>query len=306
MARTLVEKVTLFLKRNLGCKFTAQAVARALIGMYPAEYEEKARKSKLDGDALARQLAAEIGSRKENLAFRGVTWDDRPRPRRYYFVGDAAEPPGAGRPCGHAASADDSTQETPHRLEKDLYMPLMRFLSAEIGLSCMRISESVSKNDRGAGGNKWLHPDIVAVQRLDRDWQKEVRDCLGDSSAARIRIWSFEVKKDLTTGNFRESFFQAVSNSTWANEGYLVATSLSVNMEDDLRLLSALHGIGVIILDMDRLDESEIFLPARQRLEVDWRSVNRIAAQNRDFREFLERIHAYLKSGYFDDRAWNR
>jgi hypothetical protein len=30
------------------------------------------------------------------------------------------------------------------------------------------------------------------------------------------------MKKELNFSNLRESYFQAVSNSSWANEGYLV------------------------------------------------------------------------------------
>ncbi len=96
-----------------------------------------------------------------------------------------------------------------------------------------------------------------------------------------VRLWSFEVKKELNNSNIRSSFFQAVSNSSWANEGYLVATSISTNeVEEELRMLSALHGIGVILLNPENPTESEILLPARRRPEVDWQSINRILNEN--------------------------
>jgi hypothetical protein len=51
-----------------------------------------------------------------------------------------------------------------------------------------------------------------------------------------VRLWSFEVKKELNSSNVRKSFFQAVSNSSWANEGYLVAVSIvGEQVEQELR-----------------------------------------------------------------------
>lgn len=54
-----------------------------------------------------------------------------------------------------------------------------------------------------------------------------------------LRIYSFELKKILNRGNYRESFFQAVSNSSWAHEGYLVCA----NLKEDEDLLSELMNI---------------------------------------------------------------
>lgn len=59
----------------------------------------------------------------------------------------------------------------------------------------------------------------------------------------------------------RASFFQAVSNSSWANEGYLVASSITESVSEELRILSDLHGIGVIVLNLDNIMKSEIMLP---------------------------------------------
>ena len=124
----------------------------------------------------------------------------------------------------------------------------MDYLKSELGLYCLRIRESRSRNCRGVGGNKWLHPDIVALQPLNRDWDSLVHKCLKNSGSSKGRLWSFEVKKELTASNVRECFFQAVSNSSWANEGYLVTTSIASagKVELELRILSALHGIGVM------------------------------------------------------------
>ncbi|MCW1285344.1 HrgA protein, partial [Acinetobacter baumannii] len=190
--------------------------------------------------------------------------------------------------------------------EHDLYPILTEFLKSELNLYCLRIDEKRSKNSRGQNGNQWLHPDIVAMQPLDRHWNEPVKSCVKHGSGQNVRLWSFEVKKELNSTNIRSSFFQAVSNSSWANEGYLVATSISTSdVEDELRMLSALHGIGVILLTPENPTESEILLPARRRTEVDWQSINRIVNENADFKNFIELVSIYYQTGRIRTQDWN-
>lgn len=46
--------------------------------------------------------------------------------------------------------------------------------------------------------NQWLHPDIVAMQPVDKEWHDLVRNCAKLGSGQTVRLWSFEVKKELT------------------------------------------------------------------------------------------------------------
>jgi len=52
----------------------------------------------------------------------------------------------------------------------------------------------------------------------DLNWSShnEIKECVKEYSEKKSRLWSFEVKILLNRSNIRESFFQAVSNSTWA------------------------------------------------------------------------------------------
>jgi hypothetical protein len=144
------------------------------------------------------------------------------------------------------------------------------------------------------------------MQAIDKEWHELVRTCVQEGEGRRVRLWSFEVKKELNSSNIRSSFFQAVSNSSWANEGYLVTTSITDNIEQELRMLSALHGIGVIILDTENPSESEIFLPAKSRAEIDWQSVNRIVVENDDFKDYIELVSTYYQTGRIRSRDWNK
>ncbi len=191
--------------------------------------------------------------------------------------------------------------------ERALYSILIDFLKTELKLYCQRIDEKRSKNSRGYGGNQWLHPDVVAMQPIDKEWNDLVRSCVKKGSGKSVRLWSFEVKKELNGASARRSFFQAVSNSSWANEGYLVATSISdSNVEQELRMLSSLHGIGVILLNPDNPSESEMVLPSKPRPEVDWQSVNRIVVENADFRDFIELVSMYYQTGIVREQEWNK
>jgi len=74
-----------------------------------------------------------------------------------------------------------------------------------------------------------------------------------------IKIFSFEIKKHLDFGNYKEYFFQAVSNSSWANEGYLAALSVPQDGEfrEALQKLSQSFGIGIILLDAANLSHPQ-------------------------------------------------
>lgn len=145
------------------------------------------------------------------------------------------------------------------------------------------------------------------MQPIDKEWNELIRSCVKQGAGQSVRLWSFEVKKELNGSNARKSFFQAVSNSSWANEGYLVGTSIAdANTEKELRMLSALHGIGVILLNPENPSESEMILPARSRPDVDWESTNRILTENEDFRDYIELISTYYQTGRVRARDWNK
>lgn len=174
-------------------------------------------------------------------------------------------------------------------LEKDLH-PLMvyygfHFLKAYL----MTIKHNISgKKDFG----EWVHPDIVGCYYPFADWDEDVVDVSNILSSSAIKLFSFELKKELNFSNLRESFFQAVSNSSWANEGYLVAAEIELedNFMNELTRLSTAFGIGIIRLNTEDPDSCETLLPARTKDGLDWETVNKMAAMNSDFKKFLKRI----------------
>ncbi|MBE9578938.1 MULTISPECIES: COG2958 family protein [Moraxella] len=310
MKTTLNEKVIAFLKQHANQAFTAREIALAITKTYAKDFIDKRQKYPNEKAFIA-QMVAEIGSNPKQLLnmSNNINIQDKPRPRIFWYASDVE--------TTDLVSDKLPIQETDNTFKKDiqkskntlteheLYPKLIEFLSTEFGLYCLRIDEKTSKNSHGQNGNQWLHPDIVAMQAIDKSWKKAVQDCV-KISGANVRLWSFEVKKELNKSNVRASFFQAVSNSSWANEGYLVASSIAENVSEELRILSDLHGIGVIVLNLDDITESEIVLPAKRKTNIDWQSVNRIVAENRDFERYIKYVSVYYRTGDIFKENWNK
>ncbi|MFN4318017.1 COG2958 family protein [Acinetobacter parvus] len=312
------QKVVEFLKFNPNKKFNAREIAESIIQLYPEDYDQKRKNNRFESEAdFLQQIVREISSgAKTNIlkASPHIHIQDQPRPRQFWFDPYKVYEVNHNINSNVNESILESLEpeinlpiiKSENLSEHDLYPILIEFLKSELNLYCLRIDEKRSKNSRGQNGNQWLHPDIVAMQPLDKHWNELVKSCVKYGSGQNVRLWSFEVKKELNSSNIRSSFFQSVSNSSWANEGYLVATSITTSeVEEELRMLSALHGIGVILLNPQNPTESEILLPAVRKTDVDWQSINRIVNENSDFKNFIELVSIYYQTGRIRSQDWN-
>lgn len=180
-------------------------------------------------------------------------------------------------------------------LEKDLH-PLMVYYGS-LYLKAYLKTISHSKSDKKSYG-EWVHPDIVGCYFPYKDWGGEVVEVSTMMGNTAVKLFSFELKRELSIANIRESFFQAVSNSSWANEGYLAAAIIDTDTDFmyELKRLSTSFGIGVIKLDISDPDSSEILLQAKSKDFIDWDTVNKISSINSDFRDFLNRIKNNMKN----------
>lgn len=156
-----------------------------------------------------------------------------------------------------------------------------------------------TSNKGTKGQNEWIHPDLVGVYFPFKDYKKETLELQSHLTISSIKIFSFELKISLSFVNLREYFFQAVSNSSWANEGYLVAININEDpaFRDELRRLNNAFGIGIIKLNTENVFESEILFPASIKQSIDWDTVNRLANENSDFSDFLKFITEDCKLG---------
>ena len=177
--------------------------------------------------------------------------------------------------------------------ERDLHTLLTKFVYSNQHFRCytktIRHEKSKKKN---TGVNKWLHPDIVGVHFPYEEYSKETINLINSLNESTYKLYSFEMKKNLNFENLREYYFQAVSNSSWANEGYLVTLNIDESDEfmDEIRRLNNAFGIGVIKLNSINIAESEIVLPAKINESLDWDTINRLVEDNINFKEFTETI----------------
>ena len=292
-----------------GRRLTAREVALWIRDRYPEECRKKLERSrslKTEAD-LVQQLVAEIGANRpaierKHAKFR--TTEDRPR--LYYWTEATEEAEIAATEESELASGPVTIrliENSPREVE--LYPKLSEYLLAEFGLHSQRIDEKRSANKRGPQGNRWLFPDVVALEDLTLDWTPEVRNCVSEAGAQKARMWSFEVKLLLNRSNVREAYFQAVSNSSWANFAYLVAGELEgAETLKELRMLAALHGVGLIKLDAHNPAESQIYIPARESQEIDWANCNRLASENTDFQKVINLLWQFHRTGDARPAEW--
>ncbi|HDS1308115.1 TPA: COG2958 family protein [Stenotrophomonas maltophilia] len=299
MALNLAKLVLGYLKERPDEKLTARQIAEWIFATFPDECQAKKQSSQyVSTDAeLLQQLVAEISSQRPRLQKRHPELKTTEgRPRKYYYSekSDVAEV-AAAEGVVAVPIADSSDAKLG---EHAMYPLLSLYLWEEFGVYSKRIDEKRSSNKRGPNGNRWLYPDLVGMEDLGAEWHQEVRDCVNQYSDKRTKLWSFEAKLLINRSNVRECFFQAVSNSSWANFGYLVAAEIEgQDTLKELRMLFAAHGIGLIKLDADNPAESQVLIPARERDEIDWDMANRLATENRDFLEYVKLVKQFYQTG---------
>lgn len=310
MALNIPQTVTDFLLKHPEQKFTAKDMAIWIFETYPEECRQKKKRSTAtvipidNDDALVQQIAAEIGAMRPRIQKKHPNIKTTEgRPRKYYYTeaSDSAEVDRAETQAEGPAISDQPVALREH----DLYPLLADFLTSELSVFAKRIDERRSTNSRGPGGNKWLYPDLVGMEDLSADWNREIKDCVQQYADKKTKLWSFEVKILINRSNVREVFFQAVSNSSWANFGYLVASEIEgAETLKEMRMLSSLHGIGFIRLDTDNPAESQIIIPAIERSDVDWNTANRLAGENKDYLDFIKLVRQFYQTGETRNSDW--
>ena len=140
---------------------------------------------------------------------------------------------------------------------------------------------------------------MVGVYFPFGDLRKEVVDLSQEFKLnPGFQLFSFELKKSIGKNNYRENFFQAVSNSSWSNEGYLVASEIENDQElrRELERLSNAFGIGIIELNINNADNSRVLFNARSRKELDWDTISKLN-DNESFKSFTKQLLASFRAG---------
>lgn len=203
-------------------------------------------------------------------------------------------------PEKEVASETDGNRGKNKFIERDLHILLSSFVCTDEHFKCMTktIYHEVSKREK-SGKNKWLHPDLVGVHFPFESYTPNTLKLFDILKVNPYKLYSFEMKINVNLANLREYYFQAVSNSSWAHEGYLVALHITENPElmDEMRRLNNAFGIGVIRLDAEHFMQSEILFSAKEKESLDWDTINRLVDSNPDFKKFLDDLMEDIKVG---------
>ncbi len=146
------------------------------------------------------------------------------------------------------------------------------------------------------GMDRWLYPDMVGVRFLHAELSNENLIAFSKKfDTLPVKLVSFELKREISVHNCRECYFQAISNSSWANEGYLVGHHINTHDSKLMDLLKRLHasfGIGVIDLRTDE-DKSAILLNAKYKEKIDYTVALELSDKNEKFNAFLKSVVDY-------------
>ena len=186
-------------------------------------------------------------------------------------------------------------------LEEDLHIPLTKYLYS------MKIySKTINANATDInlkGKMKWGTPDIIAVTFKDYI-NKSVLELFNHINLPTTEIYAYELKLKLTLGTLTEYYFQALSNSGWANEAWLVAMEINENdidLMEEIKRLNQSFGVGIIKLNYYNPEDSEILFSAKKRNDLDIDTMHKLC-NNRQFQDFIDDVNKLLKHDN-DDRG---
>lgn len=110
-----------------------------------------------------------------------------------------------------------------------------------------------------------------------------------------ISLYSYELKRVIENDHqLKEYFFQALSNSSWANYGYLVAFEISEDVMEEMERLNRSFGIGVIKLSPYSDDTKELF--SARKNELDYYTIDKLCRINNDFKSFIVKATKVLNA----------
>ncbi len=177
--------------------------------------------------------------------------------------------------------------------ERDLHLLLSSYLrNSKIFSKTIFHEQSTYQKD-----NKqiWSHPDMVGIRitKMESLASKNLQRAINNNDL--IRLYSYEIKKEIVTdSDLKMAFFQAVSNSSWANYGYLVAIEFNNGLMDEMERLSQAFGIGIIKLNANPF-RSQVLFPPKFR-NLDFRTVDKLCLINKEFETFIEQTEKLMNA----------
>lgn len=175
--------------------------------------------------------------------------------------------------------------------ERDLHKLLSSFLKSQdiYSKTIFHEKSTNSKDDH----KKWIHPDMLGISflNLKNSASNSLLKVINKSDA--FNLISYELKREIKSDyELKKFFFQAVSNSSWANYGYLVAFEISSNLMDEIERLNQSFGIGIIQLSGNPYESKVLFQPEFK--ELDFQTMDKLCVVNKEFERFIGQTKTML------------
>lgn len=189
------------------------------------------------------------------------------------------------------ASTPKSQEKIKTYDERDLHKLLSSYLK-NLGIYSKTIFHEQSTY--GKDSNQiWTHPDVVAIRFLNLQSKASQSFLKAINRVDTFKLSSYEIKKEINSDSeLKKAFFQAVSNSSWANYGYLVAFEISDSLTEEMERLNQSFGIGIIELDSNPYKSKVLFQPKYR--DLDFKTIDKLCKINKEFEKFIEQTEKLL------------
>ena len=201
-----------------------------------------------------------------------------------------------GAPQPQQTEKEEEHQEKNY-LERDLHKLFCTWLRNEDIFAKTIFHE---KSNRSDSAQKWVHPDIIGVQFEEFDNEVTLSLLKATEPKETVNIYSFEMKRKIENDSqLKEYYFQALSNSSWANYGYLVAFEINEALKEEMSRLNSAFGIGIIQLNTS---DYTILFRAKEH-PLDYNTIDKLNKNNPNFQEFMKKLSKVLLASkdYTDD-----
>lgn len=272
---TLITEVFAIEKRPLGYKEIWESAVKNQLD------KKLNSKGKTPWDSIGAQLYVDIRDNPKSI-FTKVS----SKPTKFYLKSKSDE--------YIQTNLDQEISKDYRYKERDLHVLLAYYLFNSEDFFGARSKtiyhEKSTKQEKGR--DAWIHPDVVAVN-LPNNLDDKVKKLSEISGISIFKVYSFELKKEINFSNYKEYFFQAVSNSSWAHEGYLVVANLDLENKEfmkELSRLSTTYGIGILHLNVKEPIKSNILQFSKEKETIDFDSIQELISKNSDFKDFIHTV----------------
>jgi len=174
--------------------------------------------------------------------------------------------------------------------ERDLHKLLSSYLKS-LGVYSKTVFHEQSNNKDN--NQIWTHPDMIGIRFLNLQNKVSQNFLKVIKQVDTFKLNSYELKKELNSDSeLKKAFFQAVSNSSWANYGYLVAFEISDSLIEEMERLNQSFGIGIIELNANPY-QSKVLFQAKHR-ELDFKTIDKLCKLNKEFEKFIEQTEKLM------------